>query len=161
VCKPKKSLREAPRSGTAPKELNTMSNRYKPAKQSLPIFSWTIGLSVAACIVCFFIKFLLMKYQVFQGGKNVKELENRLSRLHISNEDLQAKVDMLTARPELKKKHAAGIIKLREISDAKDVIYSGREDRRVEWKEGVATLISGRPGSVAIERADDEDGGTR
>ncbi len=138
-----------------------MSNRYKPAKQSLPIIAIVIGVSFAACIVCFFAKFLLMKYQVFHGGKNVKELEVRLSRLRDSNDDLQSKVDMLTARPELKKKHTAGIIKLREISDAKDVIFSGREDRRVEWKEGVATLISGRPNSVAIERADDEDGGTR
>lgn len=138
-----------------------MSNRYKPAKQSLPLIGWIIGCSVAACIVCFCIKFLMMKYQVFQGGKNVKELEVRLSRLRISNEDLQAKVDMLTARPELKKKHAAGIIKLREISDARDVIYSGREDRRVEWKEGVATLISGRPDAVVAKQSDDEDGGTR
>ena len=116
-----------------------MSNRYKSAKQSLPLTAWIIGFCVAACVVGFGVKFLMVKYQVFHGGKTVKEMEVRLSRLITSNEDLQAKVDMLTARPELKKKHAAGIIKLREISDEKDVIHSGRDDRRVEWKEGVAT----------------------
>lgn len=102
----------------------------------------------------------MVKYQIFQGGRTVKEMEVRLSRLITSNEDLQAKVDTLAARPELKKKHVAGYIKMREISEDKDVIHAGRDDRRVEWKGGIATLTSGRPAEVATKNSDD-DGGSR
>ena len=138
-----------------------MSNRYRTARQSLPLTAWIIGAAVAACVVGFGIKFLMVKYQIFQGGKTVKEMEVRLSRLITSNEDLQAKVDTLTARPELKKKHAAGYIKMREILDEKDVIHAGRDDRRLEWKGGTATLTAGRPADVATKIADEDEGGSR
>ncbi|MEK0447760.1 MAG: hypothetical protein RL088_28 [Verrucomicrobiota bacterium] len=138
-----------------------MSNRYKTAKQSLPLTAWIIGAAVAACVVGFGVKFLMVKYQIFQGGRTVKEMEVRLSRLITSNEDLQAKVDTLTARPELKKKHAAGYLKMREIVEEKDVIHPGRDDRRVEWKSGVATLTNGRPAETVAKKSEEDDGGTR
>ncbi len=119
-----------------------MSNRYKTSKQSLPITAWIIGCCVAACIVGFGVKFLMVKYAVFKGGKDIKELEGRLARLNTSNEALVVDFERLTNRKELEKKHAAGFIKLRKISDEKDVIFEKRNDKRVTWKDGVASVAS-------------------
>lgn len=134
-------------------------NRYKTAKQSLPILSWIIGCSVAACIVGFGIKFLMVKYQVFQGGKTVKDLEVQLARLNTSNDNLQAKIVKYTAGPELEKKHVAGYIKLRKIVDEKDVVRAGRDDKTVSWKSGVAVVESRQTAST--RKADEPSGGNR
>lgn len=119
-----------------------MSNRYKTAKQSLPIAAWVIGCCVAACIVGFGIKFLMVKYQVFQGGRTVKDMETRLSRLVISNQALQSDFDRLTAGPVLKEKYANGFMRLREIKEEKDVIRAGRDDKTLEWKDGIAVVAN-------------------
>lgn len=135
-----------------------MPNRYKTAKQSLPIAAWVIGCCVAACIVGFGLKFLTVKYQVFMGGKAVKEKEVRLSRLTTEIEGLQASIDRLSARPELMKKFNAGYLALRSIVETKDVVYLGRDDKHVEWKAGVAYVANRVPSSPG---KNDEGGGSR
>jgi hypothetical protein len=121
-----------------------MSNRYKTTKQSLPIAAWIIGCCVAACIVGFGVKFLIVKYEVFQGGRTVKDKETRLSRLLIQNQALQSEIDQLTAGPKLKERYAngKGTIRLREIVEEKDVIRAGRDDKTLEWKDGVAVVAN-------------------
>lgn len=136
-----------------------MSNRYKTSRQSLPIAAWIIGCCVAACIVGFGIKFLMVKYTVFKGGKDIKELEVRLSRLNTSNEALQVDIARYAAPTALAKKHGEGFIKLRKIAEDKDVIFGNRNDKRVAWKDGVAYVASNETTSVKKPSAD--AGGTR
>ncbi len=136
-----------------------MSNRYKTTKQSLPIAAWVIGCCVAACFVGFGIKFLMVKYAVFNGGKTVKQMEVRLARLQISNEDLKAEVDGLTSLSKLERKQAEGTMKLRKISEEKDVIHVNRDDKLVAWKDGVSFVASreATPG----KKPEDDAGGKR
>ena len=136
-----------------------MSNRYKTSRQSLPIAAWIIGCCVAACIVGFGIKFLMVKYTVFKGGKDIKELEVRLARLNTSNEDLRVAIAINSALKVLGDKHVAGFIKLRKIAEDKDVIFGNRNDKRVAWKDGVAYVASNETTSVKKPSAD--AGGTR
>ena len=119
-----------------------MSNRYKTAKQSLPIAAWVIGCCVAACIVGFGIKFLMVKYQVFHGGRTVKNMETQLSRLVISNQALQAEIDQRTSGEHLKQRHKDRFFTLREIKEETDVIRAGRDDKTLEWKDGVAVVAA-------------------
>jgi hypothetical protein len=119
-----------------------MSNRYKTAKQSLPIAAWIIGCCVAACIVGFGVKFLIVKYEVFQGGRSVKDKETKLSRLVIENQALQSEFDQMTSGPVLKEKYGKGIMRLRPIIEEKDVVRAGRDDKTLEWKDGVAVVAN-------------------
>ncbi len=134
-----------------------MSNRYKTTKQSLPIAAWVIGCCVAACFVGFGIKFLMVKYAVFNGGKTVKQMEVRLARLQISNEDLKAEIDGLTSLSKLERKQAEGTMKLRKIMEDKDVIYGNRNDKLVAWKDGVS-FIASRDTPPGKKPADDTGG---
>lgn len=136
-----------------------MSNRYKTTKQSLPIAAWVIGCCVAACFVGFGVKFLMVKYSVFNGGKTVKQMEVRLARLQISNEDLKAEIDGLTSLAKLERKYADGTMKLRKIIEDKDVVHGNRNDKVVAWKDGVSFVASREtpPGKKLEETA----GGSR
>ncbi len=119
-----------------------MSNRYNTTKQSLPIAAWIIGICVAGCIVGFGVRFLMVKFSVHQGGTDIKKMELRLAQLNTNNEHLRSTIDKLTAHDELKKKRAVGFIKLRDISDERDVIHERRNDKRVAWKDGVSYIAS-------------------
>lgn len=135
-----------------------MSNRYKTSRQSLPIAAWIIGCCVAACIVGFGVKFLMVKYTVFKGGKDIKTLEVRLARVLTENQGLQTEIAKSSALRALEAKHAAGFIKLRKISDEKDVIFEKRNDKRVAWKDGVAYVASNE---AKPDKKPDEAGGNR
>lgn len=135
-----------------------MSNRYKTSRQSLPIAAWIIGCCVAACIVGFGIKFLMVKYTVFKGGKDIKELEVRLARINTSNDSLQVEIDQLIARPALEKRHKGGFITLVKINDDKDVVFGSRNDKRIAWKDGVAHVASN---DAKPDKKPDDAGGAR
>jgi hypothetical protein len=134
-----------------------MSNRYKTTKQSLPIAAWVIGCCVAACIVGFGVKFLMVKYQVFQGGRTVKEMEVRLSRLTIANEALESDIVKLTSGDKLKDLKKSGFIRLRDIVEERDVVRAGRDDKTLEWKDGVAVVAS-RQSATADKKGTDAGG---
>ena len=133
-----------------------MSNRYKTTKQSLPIAAWIIGCCVAACIVGFGIKFLMVKYQVFQGGRTVKDMETRLSRLVVENQALESDIVKLTSGESLKKKRSS--TGLRDIVEAKDVIHAGRDDKTIEWKDGMAVVAIRQEPAQGKKR---DDGGSK
>jgi hypothetical protein len=94
-----------------------MPNQRKHAPV-FPLAATIIWIAVAACVVTFFVKALLVRHQVMQDGERIKRLERQLAEINAKNESLQSKKYDLISVPALRKAMASGFLKLLPIDES-------------------------------------------
>ncbi len=93
-----------------------MANQHKHA-QAFPLAATLIGIAMAICVVSFFVKALLVRHQVVQGGDRIKHLERALAEVNAKNEAFLSKKNDLTSVPALRAAMASGFLKLQAIDE--------------------------------------------
>lgn len=118
------------------------SNRRRHAN-ALPIAAWCLWITVAVCVVGFFVKALMVRYQVHQGGEKLKELERKVAECQLKNKDLDTRFERLASRTELEKKRKANFIKLIPIAE-ENVVHVGRQTNGIASTETETAAPAGR-----------------
>jgi|GEM_PF-2258863 len=106
------------------------TSNHRRHANALPIAGWCLWITVAFCIVGFFVKALMVRYQVHQGGEKIKELEHQIVEFDLKNRDLETRYERFASRTELDKRRKAGFFPLVEIKEV-NVVHVNRNASEV------------------------------